>query len=124
MSSLVEVVYNDKANQRQRLVFPSRWAAVTVATYLIKKGFQAVKRRTIRTDIWLVDADGEVFFVGSKVTAKDAAKWAYEFAGVDREFGVLLWPSGTRLPKHFKVNSSRSFSTAKPLRLRRHHDQT
>jgi hypothetical protein len=49
--------------------------------------------------------------------AEGAAKWAREWAGVNREHGCLLWPSGAKFPEKLVVSSRATdwcVATARP----------
>ncbi|MDZ4847800.1 MAG: hypothetical protein SGI77_00770 [Pirellulaceae bacterium] len=59
---------------------------------------ESVTPSRIRTDVWIVDDDGELTIVCRRFPHKKAARWAMEWAETDRQAGCLLWPSGVPLP--------------------------
>lgn len=97
---MFEVCFVSASGVDERHVVKQWWMARAIAKRAVQEQSKKVVVRRIRTDIWIADSrDGTLHRVRSGMPAERAAKWAREWAGVNREHGCLLWPCGVKLPK-------------------------
>ncbi len=98
-----QVSFKSKPGKRCRKfkVYRSADSAARKSDELYARGITC-KIEPVLTDFYIVNDDGQIVLVHARMHTLDAAKVAYDYAGIQRVRGVMLWPHGSSFPKDLR----------------------
>lgn len=94
-----QVSFKPRPGKRGRKfkVYRSADSASRKSDELYARGIQS-RIEPVLTDFYIVNDDGQIVLAYSRLHPLDAAKVAYDYAGIDRDSGAFLWPHGSEFP--------------------------
>jgi hypothetical protein len=92
-----------KRSGQTRRVVCSQWARVMeLSEVAMAKGWRVTINQYF-TDVLIARSNGEFIVAAQKITPREAAKLSHQYARIDRERGLVLWPHGQQLPDGWSV---------------------
>lgn len=99
-----EVVLKSKESGFTRKIVTGKWSrARDIARDAAGRGMRASFRRYF-TDVLIADRKtGNFILVAKRMDPLQASRLSYDYAKVDRDAGITLWPHGSPTPKSWTV---------------------
>ena len=99
-----EIVIKSKETGDVKKIVTNRWArARDIARESAGKGLRASLRRYF-TDVLIADhITGDYLLVATRLDPREASRFSYDYAKVERESGCTLWPHGSPTPVGWRV---------------------
>jgi hypothetical protein len=101
-----EVSFVNDCGNRERHVVKAHWLARQIARDAIRNGSNQITVRLLRMDLLIVKPDGQAVLIYEKLTPTKAARLSRDWACENRETGIILWPSGRKIPKRFVIQQA------------------
>lgn len=99
-----EIVIRSKEPGFCRKIVTGQWSrARDIAREAAGRGMRASFKRYY-TDVLIADqATGDFILVAKRMDPRQASRLSYDYAKIDRDAGMTLWPSGSPTPRGWKI---------------------
>ena len=103
-NNMWEIVIRSKISGATKKIVTGKWSrARDIAKEAAGRGYRASFRRYF-TDVLIADqATGDFVVVATKMDPRQASRFSYDYAKVDRSSGCTLWPHGTPTPLSWRI---------------------
>lgn len=95
---MFQVSYFTESGLSERHVTKAFWLAKLKAKEALGRNCRSIKITRVRIDLWVMLPNGSVEPVAKRVPIKSALRWSKDWSEIDNQNGVILWPSGSKMP--------------------------